>query len=175
METDISLVLSIISIVLTIVNLIFLIIKYKQYRVHSEKILVKRRLFREWYKQVKDFTDRMEFTNVREDVGYTVYFYQVKNKDGSGYLRAGQVESLLERIEQISLDVLTICGYKIESKMIDLAEDIRNLFIRKSLSKDGFTVPNDMIPNDPEEFRTEMLNNVIINARENGIKKRYLI
>lgn len=124
---------------------------------------------------MKDLTDNMEFTEIKDLGNYTVYGYQVKDKNNSGYLSKSQVKILIKRIGKTASNVLSICGYNVVQKNEDLAETIRNLSANKSLSENSISVPNDMLPKDPEELRNEMLNNVIIDAKENGIKKRYLI
>ena len=78
---DISLGLSIIGIALSIASIILYIIRDKRYRIHSEKIRVKRKLFREWYQKTKDFAERMEFTETKQQEGYTSYGYKLKKKD----------------------------------------------------------------------------------------------
>lgn len=117
----------------------------------------------------------MEFTEIKDLGHYTVYGYKVKDKNNSSYLSKSQVKILIERIGKIASDVLSICGYNVVQKNENLAESIRNLSVNKSFSENSISVPNDMLPKDPEELRDEMLYNVIIDARENGIKKRYLI
>lgn len=174
METYIPLVISIISIILSIINLIFLIVKYKQYMIHSEKILVKRRLFRDWFQQTKGLTDRMEFMEIKDHGNYTTYSFQIKDKNSSGYLNRSQDKILIERIGKIGINLFGICGYKVEERDEDLAEHIRSLSIKKYLHEDCISVPNDMLPNNSEELKVEILNNIIITAKENGIKEKYL-
>ena len=174
MSEYISLVIAVIGILLAIINLILYYLREYRYRIHNEKIRMKKRLFREWYQDVKDLTDRMEFTDIVNKGDYTVYAYKVRKKDGSGFESNSRIKILIERIGKKTSDTLSLCGYKTERKWMNLAENLRSLPLNKSFNDGSFTVPNDMLPNNQEELRIELLNNVIINARENGVGKRYL-
>ena len=142
--------------------------------IHSEKILVKRRLFKDLYQQTKDLTDRMEFMEIKDHGNYTTYSFQIKDKNSSGYLNRSQVKILIERIGKIGINLFGICGYKVEERNEDLAENIRRLSIKKYLHEDCVSVPNDMLPNNSEELKVKILNAVIMDAKENGIKEKYL-
>jgi len=174
MSENISLVISIIGILLAIISLILYLLREFRYRIHNEKIRVKKRLFREWYQGVKDLTDRMEFTDIVNKGDYTVYGYKIRKKDGSGFESNSRIKILIERIGKKHYYALSICGYKTERKLMNLAENLRSLPLNKSFNDGSFTVPTDMLPNNQEELRIELLNNVIIDARENGVGKRYL-
>ena len=67
-----------------------------------------------------------------------------------------------------------MCGYGKGEKIKDIVEAYRKHSVKNIIGDQGITVANDMLPNDPQELRIEMLNNIIMEAKDNGISKRYL-
>ncbi len=175
MEMEISLLVSIISIVLTLVNLIFLIMKYKQYQVNSEKIFVKRRLFRELYQELKNLMERMEFLQVNNYGSFFKYYFQIKDNLELTYLTQAQVESTNIRILGMASELFSLCGCKATRTIKHLLDHPGYLSTHKSIGSNYISIPYDMLPRNTEDLKAEILNDIIVDARVNGIRKKYLV
>ena len=172
--SEISLVLSIIGIILSISSLILYIIREKRNRIHGEKIRIKRKLFNDWYQQTKDFADRLEFTETVRQEGFTTYGYKLKKKDGEGYEETSYVRILIERMMRSNKAIFLMIGYGTGERVEDVTESYRLHSIKKMVGENGITVPNDMLPSDPEKLREELIKNIVREAKDNGVRQKYL-
>ena len=167
---DIIFLLTIIGIFASIIwNLINTLQNYRQnkrYKTIILKLPMKKRVFNELYNFAKDFTDRMEFTEEKEHNNYRVYNFRLRNKEGSGYIDMGEQRILVKKLFYLLKTAFIVCDYK-EGKGVDIHE---RALIKATMDKSYFTYPNYQLPKDHNEIKKKLLQDIIINAKENGIK-----
>lgn len=168
--SDISLVLSIVSIILSIIGIILYIIRERRYRIHNEKIRAKKRIFKDWYQNMKSFVGTMEFTGKREKDHYTMYNYSLRKKDGKGFEEFTKARIFLDRIRILGSDAHKLCGYDV--KETDITNPLKMKLVGNFMDEHCITYPNDKLPENTEQIKKDLLNNISNFAKENGLKKR---
>jgi len=165
-------IISIIGLVLTIIwNAYNTYLNHKnQNRLKIQaKIPTKTRLFQENLDYVKDWTNRMEFTETIKKKGFTIYNYKIRSKDGESFDTKKMQEILFKRYKEKNDELASVCGWKEhtttganEYRMADLTG--------KVMGDTYFSYPNDLLPKRPEDIKKNLVNEVITLAKENGVR-----
>ncbi len=166
---EIILLLTIIGLIFSFIwNLINTILNARQNKRYKTMVLrlpVKKRLFNELYDLTKGLTTRMEFTEIKKQENFTVYNFQIREKNGEGYLSSSKQKTLTKRIGLLRRGIAKECDYKgVKVPIFELAK-------LKSISDSFYiTYPNDDLPKDTEEIKKKLIKEIIELAKENGIK-----
>lgn len=172
MAIDFSLIISLISLGISLLGIVLYVIREKRYRIHNEKIRAKKRTFRDWYQNMKEFTERMEFTEEKKEDYFTVYNYILRKKEGDSIEDATKVKILLDRIKIYAADAHKLCGYDVTENLPRHPLDMKRMgtFMNESI----ITYPNDLLPKDVEQIRKDLLDKIVNLGKENGLKEKHL-
>lgn len=161
------------GLILSIINAIIQIRNHRRSKI-IEKLPLKKRLFKEWFDLTKDMTNRMVFTEIKEKEDFTVYEYRIKEEDGTGFIEPAKQKILFSRYLDLNEDVYINCGFqKKDKKEKDLADELKQKMIKKNISAEYITIPNDILPNNSEDIKSGILNSIIRLAKENGVRLKY--
>lgn len=169
-------IISVITLIGTIIwNTINTILNIRNYK--KAKILsyypTKKRLFKELYGFIKDLTERMVFTETKQENNYTTYFFKVKKRDGKGYIDPEEQNILQNRIIHYFDELNDVCENKYKTVSNTPKEKLDTLFkIDVQVCYDSITIPNDMIPDDLEKVKELLLKRTVKRAEENSVKLR---
>lgn len=152
---------------LAIINAIINYIQQKRIKTSILKLPLKKRLFNQWYEMAKNIANQIEFTEIKTHENFTVYNFLIKKKDGSGYIDKSQQRILVRRLGEKSHATFEECGYK---KKVEKIHTLELAPLHKTMGPFDFTHPNDQLPKDTEDLKREMLQDIIDNAKENGVK-----
>lgn len=138
----------------------------KRYKTNL-RLPFKKRLFNEIYDLTKDLTKRMEVTETIEQENYTVYKFQIREKNGDDYLSSSKQKIFMKKIGLLKRDISKACGYEGSGVKINKFEYAT---FKSTISKFDITYPYDDLPKDFEEIKKDLLEEIILMAKENGIK-----
>ena len=68
-------------------------------------------------------------------------------------------------------DAYEICGYIPKNREVSRIEISRE---KKEFAKNFISFPNDMLPEDEDAMKNDLLNQILRVAKENGIKKKHI-
>lgn len=112
---DIILFSTIIGLILSFIwNFINTYRNSKQNKIYKTIILrlpIKKRLFNEIYDLTKDLTKRIELIETKKQENYTVYKFQIRDKNGVDYLSLSKQKIFMKRIGLLKRTISKVCGY----------------------------------------------------------------
>ena len=143
----------------------------KKYETIILRLTKKKRLFNNLYYLTKDLTKRIEFTDTIEIENYTTYKFKIRDNNGADYLSNSRQKILMRRIILLRDTIYKVCGYELgyEGLGVELNE-YEELNVTKTIGLLDITYPNDALPKDFEEIKKDLLEDIILIAKENGVK-----
>lgn len=167
----VALIIAVITLIGTIIwnsiNTILNILNHRRSNMLN-KLPTKKRFFVKLYEMAKDITERMIFTETEEQENTIIYNFSIQRDNKDGFLELNQQRVLLERLNDMYQDLHYLCGMRIVNK--DGIESIREPLKSFILHINKISVPIDLRPNNPEEIKTRIINDIKTYAEENGVK-----
>lgn len=171
MELNISFIIGLAGFILAIINLVRSIIQSKRTKVLVLKLPMKKRIFQKWYDLAGEFIERIEFTEVKKNEGYTIYYYSIKEKNGSNFVESRMQKTLFKRLEETQDEFFTVCGYQ-KKESTDYGEYKEAPNITSTIGNKDFTFPNDQLPESINAIKNNFLKDIKIVGKENGIRSK---
>lgn len=169
--TEVSLIISILSLIISISWIIISIIwnlKQDKKTKLQLKLPTLKGLYQEHYTLLKDFTERMEFTDIQEKEDFTEYNYRIRNEDGSDYISEKKKKILLYRLENLHLKINIIEGFDTkDSEILQNSNIMRKIGLKIGTN---ITVPHFLNLTEPDEIKKFILLEVEELAKAKGIK-----
>ncbi len=141
----------------------------KKYETIILRLPFKKRLFNELYDLTKDLTKRMEVTETIDQKNYKVYKFHIREKNGVDYLSQNKQINFIQKIGLLKRDISKVCCYEGSGVKINKFELAK---FKSTINKFEITYPNDDddLPKGFEEIKKVLLEEIILMAKENGVK-----